>query len=162
MIAQLKAWFDRKLEDEVMNEKQLANRLRDIANNAADADVELRMLADELDPPKPEPGKSIWFQQRIGGPWEFGISHIDADYSDDEVILVSANDGFTFEQIHTWKPARVLGPRQVAVDVLPVEEWPRNATYIGVYYENDSGLISPICDIPRTEAERMEASDDYE
>jgi hypothetical protein len=48
----------------------------------------------------------------------------------------------------------------VLFDVPPVEEWPRNATYIGIYYENERGLIiAPIGSIPRPEVERMEERD---
>lgn len=161
MIAQIKAWFDQQLEDEAMNEKQLADRLRRLSK-ARQNDLELNKIADELDPPKPKHGKPIWFQQKPGGPWEFGMSHIDTNYSDDEVVLLSTDDGFTFEEIHAWKPARILGPRQVAVDVPPVAEWPEWANQIVAAYRNSgsgqNGIVTDI--ITRTKAERMEERDD--
>jgi hypothetical protein len=88
------------------------------------------------------------------------MSHIDTNYSDDDVILLSEDDGFTFEQIHTWKPARVLGPRQVAVDVPPVEEWRDSAKEMWLAWCDVTDEHSQPFVITRAEAERMEASDD--
>jgi len=101
-----------------MSDNELADRLRHIADGPTltlEARRELHGVADELDPPKPEPGTPIWFQQREGGPWEFGMTHLDDNYSDDVAVIVSAYDGFTFEQVHAWQPAQILGRNEVAI-----------------------------------------------
>lgn len=100
-----------------MNEKQLANRLRDIANNAADADVELQLLADELDPPKPEQGTVVSW--RFIGAWAYhGWRHGVVDKS---LKGVWTSDGLVHWGQIQWKPARILGPGEVAVDCRAVK-----------------------------------------
>jgi hypothetical protein len=137
-----------------MDEKQLAERLRDIANNAADADVELRLLADELDPPKPEPGTVVLWRMD-GGEWQTGIVSVHMQIFDADL------DAYEFYEVQ-WKPARILGPRQVAVDVPPIKYWDPMVESFGVYteYEDISDPSYYAHVISREEAERMEASDE--
>jgi hypothetical protein len=152
----------------MMNEKQLAERLRDIANNAADADVELRLLADELDPPKPELKTGIFVYWRFLGEsvWDRGFSIEDGG---ETVIIIKDGTTVYLSQVE-WKPARILGPRQVAVDIPPVVEWSYRADKVEIvanYLERDSegyfAIISAselptLASFTRAEAERMEAS----
>ena len=140
-----------------INDKEIAKRLRDIANNAADADVELRLLADELDPPKPEPGL-VWYTPRNANNWRLGwwngtkVRDVEEGY-----LMANIQDDLRI------KPARILGPRQVAVDVKPVSEWNSgtNAIELWMYeinphYPNSRTLKT----ITREEAERMEEPDE--
>jgi hypothetical protein len=68
---------------------------------------DLERMADRLDPPRPKPGTVVWFQQSKAGPWELGMVVIDENYSEDEPVVVSAFDGYTFAQLSTWQPAPI-------------------------------------------------------
>jgi hypothetical protein len=143
----------------MMTEKEIADRLRDIADNAADADVELRMLADELDP-RPEPGTAVWFTlgENDPDPPELGI------VTKSRVHVIDA-DGFVHSMAEVRiKPARVLGPRQVAVDVPPVAEWGHKTTDVEIrlhwWDQKRSQGSERVRLITRAEAMRMEANDD--
>jgi hypothetical protein len=92
------------MEDDGMDEKQLADRLRKLSK-ARQNDLELNKIADELDPPRPKLGTVVWFQQREGGPWELGM--VTFDSFEDEPVVISATDGYTFAQLSTWKPVSI-------------------------------------------------------
>jgi hypothetical protein len=76
----------------------------------------LRQEADKLDPkidPKVEPGTVVWWRMD-GGEWQIGIVSAHMQIIDSEL------DAYEFDEVR-WKPARILGPRQIAVDVPPVD-----------------------------------------
>jgi hypothetical protein len=139
-----------------MTEQEIAERIQGLidTHDPSDKDLieDLRQLRDELDPPNPGPGTVVLWRMD-GGEWQTGIvsAHMQ--------IVDAGLDDYEFYEVE-WKPARILGPRQVSIDVPPIENWPRDATHIGLYYENGGRLISPLGDITRHEAERMEAGDD--
>jgi len=145
-----------------MNDKELADRLRHIAYGPTltmEARRELHGVADELDPPKPEPGTKIWvrFDSHELDEWELG------EVTQSGVLLfgVSVANSPKWEEVEELKPAHILGPRQVAFDVPPVDEWPTRASSIKFVYETEyigAGYISTA--ITRAEAERMEEHDD--
>jgi hypothetical protein len=72
-------------------------------------------------------------------------------------IVDAELDAYEFYEVQ-WKPARILGPRQVAVDVPPVEEWERATESFGVYAQYSDGSPSTFYShlISRTGAERLE------
>jgi hypothetical protein len=144
-----------------MTNKEIAARLRSVAKLESSGSItksRLHEIADELDPPRPEPGTVVW--------WKFGTD-------DDEYRIGQVNDSGTGVRGVYWnstpaywkhidyKPARILAPDEVAVKVPPVEEWTPNATAIGVYMSyGDSGCVKLRDVITRAEAEAREVSDD--
>lgn len=84
---------------------------------------EIEWIAGQLGPPKPAPGTVVW--------WRFFYE--DESEADDEwhigIIAEGPNTihtkGFSvsFDEIE-WKPATILQPGQVPVDVPDVDEWP--------------------------------------
>ena len=112
----------------------------------------LREEADKLDPLDrslrgwvlvTEPCRATW----VWRAYENGLADREETMTWGEV----EKRGWQVEQLH------VLQPGEVAVEIPPVSEWPRSATYIGVYYANDRGPIDEIFSIDREQAERMEA-----
>jgi hypothetical protein len=62
----------------------------------------LRAKADELDPPRPEPGAVVWWHMD-GGEWQVGIVSAHMQIIDSEL------DAYEFEEVE-YKPARILAP----------------------------------------------------
>jgi len=142
-----------------MTNKEIAERLRKIVDRqekllgAGGSVTEIRQIADELDPPRPEPGTYVWWRYThnrslgwyLGEYRESGVDHFGSVY------LVPWSD-------IEWKPARILADDEVAVKVPPVEEWTPNATAIGIYMSyGDSGCVKLRDIITRAEAEAQEA-----
>jgi len=135
-----------------MTNKEIAERLRKIMNMYS-VD-KLQQLANELDPPRPEPGTVVWWRYPDDGEWFPGVAKPDgvedhSDYPDWDEI--------------EWKPARILAPDEVAVKVPPVSEWPNEAFRIDSepYYRMQGWSKKTIGQyvtlITRAEAESMEA-----
>lgn len=86
-----------------MTNKEIAAVLR---RGQAD---EQQKLADELDPPRPEPGTVVWWQDTeglsdptLGMVNEFGC-----------IEIFGTTKELEFDEV-TWKPARILAPDEVA------------------------------------------------
>jgi len=142
-----------------MNEKQLAERIREavclmqggIYDEAA---AVLESTAYELDPPKPEPGTVVWWKFPQMRKWEIARIH---QAGNTLPGIYDLRGNFVPMGDLQWKPARILGPRQVAVDVPPVSEWPEDVTWIAVDWVSVDGHVRTMQElIHREEAERME------
>ena len=145
-----------------MTNKEIAGRLRTLLRENSGpgtfAFQRIREFADELDPP-------YKLDRSLRG-WVMVVT-VDGQYG----ILRAEQDGlYTFrggmhcvawdladEAKYQVTPIRVLQPGEVAVKIAPVSEWPRSATYIGVYYANDRGPIDEIFSIDREQAECMDS-----
>ena len=139
-----------------MTDKEMADRIDAILTKAVGSSTmseELLTLRNELAPPKPEPRTLVWHTPPKADDWRLG-------YIDHRHALVDIETGYLVDQTSLrMKPARVLGPRQVAVDVDDAR----------IIYEL-AGLVCSLEDIAvvyrfrkaieRAEAERMEAEDD--
>lgn len=112
---------------------------------------EQRKLADELDPPRPEPGTVVWWRYKEGTYWWL------AEIAKDGKGLRWPSRTIPFEEIE-WKPVRILAPDEVAVKVPPVSEWPPLSVGLALMYYPDNGHHEGYKRlITRAEAERMEA-----
>ncbi len=129
-----------------MTNKQIAERLRTRVTDHYDA----VRLADELDPPRPEPGTVV---ENCFGTAPYGIvSH----ENDGNVIVLTIHGAYNYNE--QWKPARILAPDEVAVKVPPMWDWPTGGESIDAVYEtNMVGTTYYDTIITRVEAERMEA-----
>lgn len=129
-----------------MTHKEIAGRLREIADARTytmHTRQAVRNLADTLDPPRPKFDEMVWCRWVDGNPykeWWLGLVGNDGVYSFGDDRPAEWDD-------IEWKPARILGPGQVAVNVPPVREW-------------DAERITVRRTITRAEAELMEAGDD--
>jgi hypothetical protein len=140
-----------------MTNKEIAEKLRHVADyNLSYA--HLRDLANELDPPRPEPGTVVWYkftrepEWSLKERWRLGIVTVEGDalwtVTHDLVLLCDVE----------YKPARILADDEVAVKVPPVSEWPQGANAIVWEYNfphrpsDRSGMV-----ITRAEAEAREA-----
>jgi hypothetical protein len=133
----------------MMNEKQLAHRLREIYTGKR-PDSEINEIADELDPPNPKPGTPIVWRWRHLHEWRHGI------IEDGGWTRTSDGLPLQLDQVQ-WEPARMLGPRQVPVDVPPVEEWRYSAITMTLKWVDYTGLYDVVHEITRAEAKQMEA-----
>jgi hypothetical protein len=143
-----------------MTHKEIANRLREIIQGEGPHPyTKLELLADTLDPPRPEPGTVVWYKASEKD-WAVGIA---GEYFDTEIdrridVIYDGTPAPFMLSACKWKPARILADDEVAVKVPPVEEWTPNATAIGVYMSyGDSGVVKLRDVITRKEAKRMEA-----
>ncbi len=144
-----------------MTHKEIAERLRGIAEREG---VPYRQtirglnaieLANELDPPKPERGSVVWWSC-WDGPWTIGLMHMDGS----DIIVRDDGSHVNIDEVK-WKPARICAPDEVPVKILPVSEWPQDASELALvfwdsFYRDDPDS-EPEWRIARDEAERMEA-----
>ena len=132
-----------------MMHKEIAQRLRELDETGNWGGVQA--LADELDPPLPEPGTVVWWQdfERLGDPVLGRFNDLG------RIELFGSTQLINPASVKYW-PARILGSGEVAVDVPPVSGWPNWAEAM------EWRFISPVTFhdrpfITRTEAERLEA-----
>ena len=142
-----------------MTETEIAERLRDMSNRIGSlTQASLTELADELDPPRPEPGTVVWWRD-CDGPWHRGLSTLIGIV---RVTLDGEMQTYGWDEIE-YKPARIAKPMQEIVDIPPVSEWPKGALRIDSepYYRflgtetRSTGQHLTIT--TRTQAERREA-----
>ena len=140
-----------------MTDKEIAERLRKIMADYGDMG-ELQELADELDPPRPEPGTLVWWSYAN----DTARKHLgyvsDRQYG---VVPLNEKPGFDdyyvpFEQIE-WKPARILGLDEVVVKVPPVSEWPGDSETLITLFEGEKRAHRHRDVITRADAARREA-----
>lgn len=98
-----------------MNNEELASQLDQWANTIEMAypivAKQMRKQADELDPPKSEPGTPVWWRNFSSDHWSFGI----LDGSGFSLII--SDDGSEIDLTSVeWKPARVAGDDEVVVN----------------------------------------------
>ena len=138
-----------------MTEREIAKRLRGVAKAPTlniEGRRELTLIADELDPPRPEPGTVVWWRDAEGlGEWSLGQIH-----NTRKVEFFGAWKELDLEAVQI-KPARIAKPMQEIVDIPPVSEWPEYAlTYYAAFM--DAGeAIDPVIILTREEAGRREA-----
>ena len=142
-----------------MTDKEIAERLRDMSNRIGSlTQASLTELADELDPPRPEPGTVVWWRDAEGlGEWSLGQIN-----NNRKVEFFGAWKELDLEAVQI-KPARIAKPMQEIVDIPPVSEWPKGALRIDSepYYRflgtetRSTGQHLTIT--TRTQAERREA-----
>jgi len=138
-----------------MTDQEKADRIRKIAGFPAltiEARRQLRDVANEIAPPDPMPGTPIMWR-RNDDPWQYGIVEMG------RCTRTWEGKQIPLETIE-WKPARILGPLQVAVDVPPVEKWNPMVESFGVYAEYKSGTSYYAHVVTYEEAKRMEAVDE--
>jgi hypothetical protein len=142
-----------------MTHKQIANRLREIIQGERPHPyTQLELLADTLDPPRPEPREFVL--------WRYIIRADTMDFI--PAIVAEGGDGVidSEQEFHEWcdiewKPARILAPNEVAVKVPPTQTWGHRTTdveivlrYWDVQNEDHSERVQLIT---RAEAEAQEA-----
>jgi hypothetical protein len=141
-----------------MNAKEIAERLRAIADKPLmihDPRAELSSLANELDPPRPEPGTVVWWQVRCDEPLALGFVGYD------ERVYAKDGTSYPIYSLIVIKPARILAPDEVAIKVPPVSEWPETSDCLEACFYSwpKNGLKTGLTIITRAEAERMEATE---
>jgi hypothetical protein len=132
-----------------MTHKEISERLREIADARAytmETRQAVRELADELDPPRPEPGTVVWWRFDDTD-WEPGIVFDKSSIVDKDSELIS------FDQGIECKSARILGPYEVAIDKSSAFIIMHTLTKHG--YKTFAGEVGRT--IARAEAMRMEA-----
>ena len=138
-----------------MTNKETAERLRKLIDGTSNGIVlseAIQNIADELDPPRPEPGTVVWWRDAEGlGEWCLGQIN-----NNRKVEFFGAWKELDLEAIQI-KPARIAGPMQEIVDIPPVKDWPEYAlTYYAAFM--DAGeAIDPVIILTRDEAARREA-----
>ena len=138
-----------------MTNKEIAERLRDMSNRIGSlTQSSLAELADELDPPLPEPGTVVWWQddEGLGDPTlgqvnEHGCIEMFGTIRELELSEVK------------WWPARIAGPMQEIVDIPPVSEWPEDSETLTTLFEGEKRALRYRDVITRTEAARREAEE---
>ena len=138
-----------------MTNKEVAERLREIAEYGEGPYTRLSQLADEIDPPRPEPGTVVWWRVTADDKWHLGCV---VDYGIVPADKVNACWNWDVNGLE-WKPARILAPNEMAVQVRPVSMWPIGAKEADLRWHYGDGIM-PRCSnvsITRTEAARMEA-----
>ena len=100
-----------------MTEREIADRIR--ATLTVHSDPDLARLANELDPPRPEPGTVVWWQddEGLGDPVLGQVNDLGF------IELFGTKDKASIYSVKWW-PARIAGPMQEIVDIPPVSEWP--------------------------------------
>lgn len=137
-----------------MTNKEIAKRLRHIVDYHLDTTT-INSLADELDPPKPEPGTVVWYLALWDDVWHMGI----VEENDRGYARTQWGGVVDLDEIE-WKPARILRPRQVAVDVPPLSEWPKGSLVMEAAITGGERDIWVAELITRQEAKRMEERDE--
>ena len=101
-----------------MTDKEIAKRLREIAKTL-NPTIRIESLADELDPPRPEPGTVVWWRDAEGlGEWSLGQIN-----NNRKVEFFGAWKELDLEAVQI-KPARIAKPMQEIADIPAVSEWP--------------------------------------
>ncbi len=121
-----------------MTDKEVAEKLRYVAEYNL-SNTHLIDLADELDPPGPEiPDGHIWYRYIGATPqeWSPALKRVDKVFNQYGRQLLPDS---RLEII----PARTLKPRQVAVDIPPITEWPEKAVYMALTWYRE-GMIEPL------------------
>jgi hypothetical protein len=146
--------IDAKVRAQVLREE--AHRDGNFAYEKSVRD-ELLRRANELDPPEPQIGTPIVWRKFADLGWRHGIIEMG------RCTRTSEGAQVPLESI-AWKPAQILGPRQVSVTIPRTDEWPNDAAHCeaGITWTGYRNIIRVQRVITRPEAERMEASDDYE
>ncbi len=147
-----------------MTDKETAERLRKLIDGTSNGIVlseAIQNIADELDPPWPEPGTVVWWRGMARGAskeWKLG----EAGYG--RVYQFGSSHGIPLGTIE-WKPSRALASDEVAVKVPPVSQWGPRVTSIEVllkYWQmGEEGMIIKEKLITRAEAVCMEDKDEY-
>ncbi len=139
-----------------MTHKQIANRLREIIQGEGPHPyAQLELLADTLDPPRPEPGTVVWWRYKYAGGPEYKYLGIVEDRGEG---IIDAGQEF-----HEWgdieyRPARILADDEVAMKVPPVREWQRKFRELEInVFTPGTGDIYHRKIITRAEAEAQEA-----
>jgi hypothetical protein len=139
-----------------MTEKQIADKLRYVAEYNLSY-THLTDLADELDPPRPEPGTVVWWTDANElSKWSLGIV-----VSRRQIEILGSTARLSLDSVK-WKPVRIARPGQVVVDVPPVRDWDSGANEIWLAWQpcRDNFRRFPIIytgtKITRAEAEHME------
>ena len=140
-----------------MTHKEIAKRLRgliDATSNGIVLSESIQRIADELDPPRPEPGTVVWWQddEGLGDPAlgqvnEHGCIEMFGTIRELELSEVK------------WWPVRIAGPMQEIVDIPPLREWPDNADYaeLRLHYGRGEMTTNVRFGITRDEAARRQA-----
>jgi hypothetical protein len=140
-----------------MTKKDIAERLREIIAYQQHPYTRMEELADELDPPRPEPGTVVWCHQESwpSDQWEIATS------AEQGVYITGHGAALPWDSIR-WKPARILADDEVAVKVPLVREWPDDSECVEValIYDRHTHLKYAQHVITRAEAEAREAGDD--
>ena len=143
----------------MLSNKEIANRLREIIQGEGPHPyAQLELLADTLDPPRPEPGTMVWWRACGGETWALGMC-----YGRQGCESVGVADlyqtRYRFSDIE-YKPARILADDEVAVQVPPTQTWGHRTTdveivlrYWDVQNEDHSERVQLIT---RAEAQRRE------
>ena len=132
-----------------MTNKEIADRLRGMVGrkyiDMPGLDQAVRSFADELDPPRPEPGTVVWWRYKTADDeefWKLGEVHIDG-----WVYAFGSTAPRLWKEIE-YKPARILGPDEVAVEVTPNEQRPLVTSEQSFSRQQTSNL-------PRTKLDRL-------
>ena len=137
-----------------MTEREIAERLRKAADHSASIDrvvAELKAIADELDPHRPEPGTVVWWQddEGLGDPVLGQVNDIGV------IMLFGTRETVRMESVKWW-PARIAGPMQDIVDIPPTNIWGYiGELHIKVYAPQADVVFSDVI-ITRDEAARRE------
>ncbi len=141
-----------------MTNKDIAERLRKLPTSLGSPPLTeaIERLANELDPPKPEPGTFVWWRVHYGHNWHPGI----VCPNDTGELCIQGAIGLEEMSGVSWKPARILAPDEMTVKIPPVKKWPISAAAIYTHFVDDTkrnvGEIG--CVITHAGAERTEAS----
>ena len=132
-----------------MTKKEIADRIR--ATLTVHSDPELVKLADELDPPRPEPGTVVWFpiDEECGVVADNGRGVYTS--CGELVLWASLQEG--------TRPARIAGPMQETATIPPLDQWPEDAKYceVAIVFDRHTNSRRVQHVIDRKEAERREA-----
>ena len=137
-----------------MTDKERAERLRKVAT-APTLTIEGRQalveVADELDPPRPEPGTVVWWtdDEGLGDPV---LGQIDA-YG--HIELFGTTDTVIARDVKWW-PACIAGPMQEIVGIPPVKDWPEDSETLITLFEGEKRAHRHRDVITRAEAARRE------
>ena len=121
----------------------------------------IRDKADELDPPRPEPGTVVWWRDAEGlGEWSLGQIN-----NNRKVEFFGAWKELDLEAVQI-KPARIAGTMQEIVGIPPVNEWPLTATAVQMFYvDKTRRFLCPVGSIGRVitrdEAARREVEAEH-
>jgi hypothetical protein len=144
-----------------MTHKDIAERLREIIAYQQDPHTRMEELADELDPPRPEPGTVVWYKftrepaWSLKERWRLGIVTVEGDalwtVTHDLVLLCDVE----------YKPARILADDEVPATV-PSIRAPFDYLILKWHYvcngrdwgTADAGVRLTSDDVERMEAER--------
>ena len=141
-----------------MTEKKVADKIREIANAptlSIEGRRELTRLANELDPPRPEPGTVVWWRGSVVDTWHLGCAVVYGIVPADNINACWNWDCRGLE----WKPARIAGPMQETATIPPLDQWPEDSEYceVAIVFDGHTNSRRVQHAIDRKEAERREA-----